>query len=155
MGHSTTGISASEEEQKVWREEAKKLDLSLSKYLRLRIRAGRMLWSAGDFQGYKLDRLVNEELEEILNDTKEQKTRQQQAVKSSRHPLNSDISEAVLRELPRETTGDSVTIDDLQQLVFGTKEEQRERIEITLKELHEEGKVTRVFDGGFAELNNE
>jgi DNA-binding HxlR family transcriptional regulator len=159
MGYSTTGVSASEEEEEVWREEADALDLSLSKYLRLRIRAGRMLWSAGEFQGYKLERLVNEELEKILNETGDVRdTVRSSATGSEKSPttINDDLVNAVLRELPKKDTGGSVTFDELQELIFGTEEEQRKRLNQALEELNDEGRVERSFsDGGFVEVNDD
>lgn len=136
-------MSGPDEEIQRWKDEADELGITQSRYARERVRAGNRLWEAGEFKTDSLAQLVEE------NDVAGGSTMSPQAT------IEESFAEKVLRELPVKGTNDAVELSDLRQLVFGTKEEQRDAILDTLEDLNKQGKVERTVKGGFVRSQDE
>lgn len=116
---------------------------NISKFVRTRMRVGDLVLRAAEDNGTKLD--VNELTDIIVGDDP------RGASKSSEEDITTvqnDLTEPILRNLPHkdETEDSDVDFDTLRELVFGTEEEQRERIKETLDELYAQDRVTNDLD---------
>ncbi|WP_340099391.1 hypothetical protein [Salinibaculum salinum] len=138
-------VSGPDDEVQRWKDEAEELGIPQSRYGRERIRAGNMLWETGEFQADRLTQLLGDD-----GTTGESAT-----PASSQTTIEDSLREKVLRELPVKGARDAVELSDLRQLVFGTKEEQREAILDSLEELNKQGKAERTVKGGFVQTKDE
>lgn len=160
MGKVTLAIPDSE--QAKISTEAEELNLSRSDYVRSRFRAGRLLWQNGDFD---VELFIDSTLSEgvsgkskgygaTLTEINKQDIRTSNNNRSSPSTLNDDISNDILRELPREGADKGVTEDELRELIFGSEEEQLNYIREVCKRLNEQNKITRAFEGGLVQKND-
>ena len=134
-------ITGPDDEVQRWKEEAEELGITQSRYGRERVRAGRRLWSAGEFQVDNLGQLLNGE-------DQTGKSASPSGDKSLA-TVEQDLTETILRELPRSGAREPVELPELRQLVFGTKEEQEEAILDALEKLGEQDRAERTMKGGY------
>lgn len=119
-------------------EEATALGLSRTKYVQQRLEAGRLLFNCSDtLNAEKLNNLINQD---ELSVTELQ-------------TLESDISDMLLANLPTDEE-QAVELEELREVVFGSKKEQLDEIEKSLKELYERERVdSPAFSSGYIKTN--
>lgn len=135
-----------DEEKKKFEKEAEQVNLNLSQYVRSRVRAGRLLWDDREFNVSLLNESISvERLSDKVDDSNDKKP----------EVPDNDIASDILRELPTEGETEGVTEEELRDLIFGSKEDQRAYIEEVCAELHSAGKVTRSWDGGLVKKDDQ
>lgn len=138
-------VSGPDDEVQRWKDEANELGITQSKYGRERIRAGSRLWEAGEFQADSLTQLVEDD----------GATGKSTTATSPQTTINDSLEKKVQRELPVRGAREAVELSELRQLVFGTKEEQRDAILDALEDLNKQGKAERTVKGGFVRSQDE
>ena len=119
--------------------EAEQLGLSRSEYIRQCAEAGRtILQSSGQAD---IERL--RELTEDLQTT----------IDSDLATANSDLSEAILANLPTDEHR-ALTKAEVREAVFGTEDEQIKQITEALKKLHKQGAIEPLVDDGYIKNND-
>lgn len=138
-------LTGSDGEVQQWKEEADELGITHSRYAKERIRAGKSLWDMGEFQPEALAQLSSE------NETQYDRTQKT----SSPQTIEQDLTESILRELPKADARDPVKLAELQQLIFGSEEEQKNAILNALEILHKKGKAEQTIKGGYVKNDEE
>lgn len=119
--------------------EADELGLSRSKYVRQRLEAGRLLFQSSD-------KLSTETLNDVVHQDGPP------TIDNELETPDSDITDKLLANLPTDES-QALEQDELQEVIFGTNEEQLEVIETALRELNERGQVEPAFDGGYVKTD--
>jgi hypothetical protein len=119
--------------------EANELGLSRSKYVRQRLEAGRLLFQSSD-------RLSTETLNDLIHQDGAP------TIDNKLETPDSDITDKLLANLPTDES-QALEQEELQEVIFGTKEEQLKVIETALRELNDRGQVEPAFDGGYVKTN--
>lgn len=139
MGVKTLGTIPEEIVDK-YSTEAEQLGLNRTQYIRQCIEAGRTVFQSSG-------QVDIERLREITEDSQVTNTSNDLAT------ADSNITETILKNLPTEEER-ALSIEEIQEIVFGTEDEQKEQIKRTLQELRQQGAIEALVEDGYIKSND-